>query len=96
MMPLFNVDIFDRATVCGIEFAAKTRAKRAWMDFKSNYKIAIFFFQLAIRVINQNYPFRIFAQKNRVHLSCNIFRIHFTTVKVHTYKGDNCLRNSIF
>ena len=50
--------------MCGIEFAAKTRAKRAWMDFKSNYKIAIFFFQLAIIVINQNYPFRIFAQKN--------------------------------
>ena len=35
-------------------------------------------------------------KKNRVHLSCNIFRIHFTTVKVHTDKGDNCLRNSIF
>ena len=34
MMPLFNVDIFDRATVCGIEFAAKTRAKKGLDGFQ--------------------------------------------------------------
>ena len=63
MMPLFNVDIFDKATVCVVlSLLPKQGQKRAWMDFKSNYKIAIFF-QLAIRVINQNYPFRIFAEK---------------------------------